>query len=39
MKSGQSLYEIDNMDIHFFFELIGEEDEIEEVTADDISWL
>lgn len=38
MKSGQSLYEIDNMDIHFFFELIGE-DEIEEVTADDIGWL
>lgn len=39
IKAGQSLYEIDEMDIHFFFELMNEEEEIEEVTADELGWL
>lgn len=41
LKSGYKLNEIDEMDIHFWFELANEEEieEIEEVTADDIPWL
>lgn len=39
MKAGQSLFEIDEMDIHFFFELMDEDEEIEEVTADELDWL
>ncbi|MEA0563482.1 hypothetical protein [Lysinibacillus irui] len=40
MKAGYKLHEIDEMDIHFWFELSNEDDEeIEEVTADEISWL
>jgi len=27
------------MDIHYWFELSDEKEEIEEVTADEISWL
>lgn len=39
LKNGYKLHEIDAMDIHFWYELLNEEEFIEEVTADDISWL
>jgi len=39
IKEGYKLHEIDEMDIHFWFELLVDDDEIEEVTADEISWL
>lgn len=39
MKAGYQLSQIDEMDIHFWFELVRDEEEIEEVTADDIDWL
>jgi len=39
LKEGYKLHEIDEMDIHFWFELSDEYEEIEEVTADEISWL
>ena len=42
MKEGYKLYEIDEMDIHFWFELSEDYDDyedMEEVTADDIAWL
>jgi len=39
IKEGYKLHEVDEMDIHFWFELTGDFDEMEEVTADEISWL
>lgn len=46
MKKGQSLNDIDNMDIHFFWELFDEESEEKAeaqgdviMFADDIPWL
>jgi len=39
IKEGYKLHEVDEMDIHFWFELTGDVDETEEVTADEISWL
>lgn len=39
IKEGYKLHEVDEMDIHFWFELTGDFDEIYEVTADEISWL
>lgn len=41
MKNGQSLNDIDNMDIHFFWELFDEQTEKEQVIeyADDVPWL
>lgn len=39
LKSGYKLHEIDEMDIKFWFELMMYEEEIKEVTADEIPWL
>lgn len=39
LKAGYKLHEIDQMDIHFWYELMSDYEEIEEVTADDINWL
>lgn len=43
MRNGASLYELDRMDIHFFWELLEELtiEEVEEVIefADNIHWL
>lgn len=39
IKEGYKLHEVDEMDIHFWFELTSDFDEMEEVTADEISWL
>ncbi|BDH62306.1 hypothetical protein MTP04_24360 [Lysinibacillus sp. PLM2] len=39
MKQGYKQHEIDQLDIKFWFELSRFEEEIEEVTADDIPWL
>ena len=42
MKKGQSLNDIDSMDIHFFWELFDEQTEVKEKLieyADDVPWL
>lgn len=42
MKKGQSLNDIDNMDIHFFWELFEEQTNVQEKVieyADDVPWL
>lgn len=42
MKTGQSLRDIDDMDIHFFWELFDEQTEKKEKViefADDVPWL
>lgn len=44
MKNGQSLNDIDNMDIHFFWELFAEETGVKSqekiiLFADDVPWL
>ncbi|MFJ7951279.1 hypothetical protein ACIQZG_07100 [Lysinibacillus sp. NPDC096418] len=39
IKEGYKLHEIDEMDIHFWFELSDDYEDMEEVTANEISWL
>jgi len=41
MKQGYKLNEIDDMDIHFFWELLDENTNISKVAeyADDVPWL